>query len=475
MCGADKRCTFHNKGWLEFTGRTAAEALQDNWPDHIHPNDRERCYETYAAAFDAGRDYQFECRLRRADGEYRWFLNRGVARFVDGGAFAGYIGCSLEITELKRGYEQHLGTQKLESVGILAAGVAHEFNNALGAIAALAEAAQSDLPSGAPAAANLDGIQQTALRASQIASQLMTFTRHDQAPAAAVDLSALIAEMLDLLKVSISKSAVLATSLPPGLPLISANPSELRQMVMNLVINASDALEGKPGTISIAAAPVEHKGVEAVRLEVADTGRGMAPDTRERIFDPFFTTRSMGRGLGLFAVQGIVRRLGGAIEVQSSLNSGSRFVVLLPRHAGPAPQAWTNGASANGAVHTRPITVLFVDDEDSLRSSIARLLRKQNFQVIEAADGPSAIDVFNNSDRAGIDIILLDVTLPGMRGVDVLDGLRRLRPDVKVVLCTAYSEEIARVEFVNREIHGFIRKPYRAADLVKLLSRCVED
>ena len=150
ISGPDKLCTFFNKGWLEFTGRTMEQELKDGWTACVHPEDRDQCLSTYAAAFDARRDFQIEFRLRRADGAYRWLLGHAVARWMAGGAFAGYVGCSVDITDLKRSYEQHLATQKLESVGVLAAGVAHDFNNLLGAIVALAESAQSEIAPGSP-------------------------------------------------------------------------------------------------------------------------------------------------------------------------------------------------------------------------------------------------------------------------------------------------------------------------------------
>jgi signal transduction histidine kinase/CheY-like chemotaxis protein len=455
---------------LEFTGRTLEQALTDGWLGYVHPDDRERCIETHSLAFDARRDYQFECRLSRFDGEYRSFLSRGVARFLPEGTFAGFVGCSIDITDLKRNYEQHLAMQKLESVGVLASGVAHDFNNVLGSIAALAESAQSELTPGSPAAGELARIHQKALDASQIASQLMAFARQDHAPASTIDLSALIGEMLELLKVSISKSVWLETSLASDLPPVCANPSEIRQLVMNLVINASESLEGRLGSIVITTTEAREHGAPAVRLEVADTGAGMSGDTRARIFDPFFTTRSVGRGLGLSAVQGIVRRLNGSIQVESAPGAGSRFVVVLPRAADQPHPAAALPAS-NAAALKQRITVLFIDDEESLRSSVSKLLRKRNFHVIEAADGPGGIGCFKNSDPARIDVILLDVSLPGMPGFQVLDELRRIRADVKVVLCTAYSQETAMAEFGGRQVDGFIRKPYRSDDLVKLLGQ----
>jgi CheY-like chemotaxis protein len=319
----------------------------------------------------------------------------------------------------------------------------------------------------------LEEIRLTALRAAQIACQLMTFTRHDNAPGTTINLSLLIAEMLDLLKVSVSKSAVLETVLAPDLPPIFANPSEIRQVVMNLITNASEALEGRAGSIIVSTGCDKPAGAgpcRAVRLEVMDNGIGMSADTRDRIFDPFYTTRFVGRGLGLSAVQGIIRRLGGSIEVESTPNRGSRFVVLLPSTVERPAAAIQR---RNDAAVKPKITVLLIDDEESLRSPVGKLLRKRNFRVIEAPDGESGLDRFK-ADPDGIDAVLLDVTLPGMPGPAVFDELRRIRPDVNVILCTAYSEETVMAQFGAREIRGFIRKPYRTDDLVKLLGESLE-
>ena len=469
MAGPDKKCAFFNKSWLQFAGSTLDRELEAGWERRLHPDDREHCSIAYTAAFDSRRDFEMEHRLVRGDGKTRWVLTRGVARSLPDGAFAGYVVCSLDITELKRNYEQHLASQKLESVGVLAAGVAHDFNNLLGAISALAESAQSRLPPGSPETDDIEKIRQTAIKAAQISSQLMTFTGRDDAPALAIDLSSLIGEMLELLKVSISKRAVLHASLAPDLPPVIANPSEMRQIVMNLVINASEALEGSAGVITIVTAPQEDESgaCSAVRLDVSDTGAGMTADAKARLFDPFFTTRSVGRGLGLSVVQGIVRRVGGSIEVESAPGEGSRFVVRFPpaavRRRDPEPPP------VDKATDSRT-TVLFIDDEDLLRSSISKLLRRKNYSVIEAPDGPTGVAALE-ADPDGINLILLDVTLPGMSGREAFDKLRSIRPDINVVLCTAYTEETVITEFRERRIEGFIRKPYRIDDLLKILER----
>ena len=467
VSGPDKLCTFFNKRWLEFTGRSMEQELGNGWAEGVHTEDLERCWATYSLAFDQRVTFHLEYRLRRADGEYRCVMDDGVARFSPDGAFAGYIGSCIDITDLKRNYERHLATQKLESLGVLAAGVAHDFNNLLGAIVARADSAQTELTPDCPATEDVEQIRVTALRAAEIVSQMMTFAGQENAPSKPIDLSSLVVEILDLLKVSIVKTAVLQTELAAELPLVHGNAAEVRQVVMNLIINASEALEGKPGCITIITAPASlEEGGDAVRLEVRDTGCGMTEAVKARIFDPFFTTRLMGRGLGLSAVQGIVRRHGGSIGVESVPGEGSRFTVVLPCVTEQAD------AAARAIEHqVSPVSsggsVLFIEDEESLRSVVAKGLRRRNFQVVEAADGMAAIEKLTYDPDIGV--VLLDVTLPGISGGELLDELRRIRPGLRVILSTAYNRETAMREFEGREVWGFIRKPYRTEELVTLL------
>jgi two-component system, cell cycle sensor histidine kinase and response regulator CckA len=467
MTGPERQGTYYNVQALTFAGLTTADLVGEGCHQLIHPDDLEPYLAATAAAAEERAPFSAEVRLRRADGEYRWMLVSGVPRMVNG-EFHGHINTGVDVSDLKRSYEQRLASQNLESLGVLAAGVAHDFNNLLGAIIVRSESAREDLPSGAPAADDVEQIRRTAIRASQIVSQLMTFAARESAPSDTVDLSVLVREMLDLLKVSISKSAILATDLVPALPPIRANPAELRQVVMNLIINASEALAGKPGTITITTARGSGAGAApAVRLEVRDTGCGIAPGLKNRIFDPFFTTRFAGRGLGLSTVQGVVRRLEGSIEVESTPGEGTRFLILLPAvsedHAHEPAVAARDSAVAESAA-----TVLFIEDEPSIRSAVARLLRRKNFQVVEAADGSAAIALLA-SDPAAIDLVVLDVSLPGMPGTEVFRELRHIKPGIKIILSTAYSRERAESEFGHDGLWGFIRKPYETSELVELL------
>jgi signal transduction histidine kinase len=329
----------------------------------VHPEDVDRCYSTYVSSFDARQSFEMEYRIRRSDGEHRWVLDRGTPRFAPDGTLSGYIGSCIDITDLKQNQERMLASQKLESLGVMAAGVAHDFGNLLGTIVADADLALAEMPSEAPGRENVQEIAAVALRASEIVKLLMASAgaRSSGEAVGPVDLSSEVEQILRLLKVSISKRAVVLTSLAKGLAPVRGNVAQIHQVVINLVTNASEALGGKQGTITISTDPVHLAGGQVsepfslpegdyVRLTVSDTGAGMTAETRKRIFDQFFTTKSTGRGLGLAAVHGIVRAHGGAIHVESAPGEGSSFEVLFPSFSAAAAPAMNCAAAAGAAV-----------------------------------------------------------------------------------------------------------------------------
>jgi two-component system, cell cycle sensor histidine kinase and response regulator CckA len=483
VAGPDKLCTFFNKSWLEFTGRTMEEEMGNGWTENVHPDDLDRCVGTYSAAFDASRSFQMEYRLRRADGEYRWILDDGVPRIAPGGAVAGYIGSCIDITDVKHTLEAALASQKLETVGQLASGIAHDFNNLLGGILASAELGLAEHREGSSPEEELQRIRTAAIRGGEIVRQLMIYGGNESPAFEPVDVSYLVEEMLHLLKISISKHAILEIDLGEDLPAVNANPAQIRQVVMNLVTNASEAIGERDGVIRVTTSKVsiglEGRAMGAAflpagdyfKLEVTDMGSGMTPEVQTRIFDPFFTTKFTGRGLGLATVLGIVRGHGGAVNVVSSLGHGTRFEVLLPcgnqaawDHREIAPRV---SASDEGKVGG---TILVVEDEDMLRLATSKILRRKGFSVIEAIDGTTAIDLFRDNGR-DIAVVLLDMTLPGRNGQDVFAELRRMRPDVKVILTSAYSHETILAVVGDLQGSDFIRKPYRLSDLVTLVRK----
>jgi two-component system, cell cycle sensor histidine kinase and response regulator CckA len=485
VAGPDQLCTYFNKCCLDFTGQSLDEKIGDGWMVNIHPEDREWFLAKYSSSFGVRQEFQAAFRLRRADGEYRSVLTTGVPRFTPGGEFAGYIGSCVDITELRRSQDQALARQKLESVGVLAGGIAHDFNNLLGGILAEAELSTMQLLQGESPLQGIERIRVAAGRGSEIVRELMIYSGQDKGdPVEPVDLSGLVEEMLELLKVSVSKHASVKFSLDQNLPAVLGKASQIRQIVMNLIINASEAIGEEGGVIQVTtsrAIPTPKSDVNSQRLssgdyltlEVSDTGHGMTEEAQAKIFDPFFSTKFAGRGLGLAVVQGIVRDHGGAINLVSAPGQGTRFEIFLPCIAGTAPSGRSTLAGVS-VEEPRSLagTVLVVEDEGLLRLTVSKMLRKKGLEVIEAFDGFSAFEqVCAHKDE--IDVMLLDVTLPGMSGREVFEQALRLRPDLKIILTSAYSRETVDASFAGLRVDSFIRKPFQLAELLELLRRAL--
>ena len=389
------------------------------------------------------------------------------------------FGTCQDITESRRAQEESLARQKLESVGALANGIAHDFNNILGGVLAQAQLALAECAAGSYPEDELKTIRDVSIRGSEIVRQLMIYAGRESADVGPVEVSRIVEEMLELLKVSVSKRAVLDTDLGENLPVVRANAAQLRQIVMNLVTNASDAIGVQDGVIRVTTEFVKAEKNSLglgltdgnyLKLEVSDTGCGMRPETKAKAFDPFFTTKSAGHGLGLAVVAGIVRGLGGSILLASELGKGTTFQILLPcaeTGAGVLSDVRSNDVQASRGPY-RDVAVLVVDDEKPLREGIARMLRQTGFDVYEAADGPSAIDLLRTKTNK-IDMMLLDMTMPGASSHEIIAEAVENRPNIRVVLTSAYSQEMIAGGIVTPQIHSFIRKPFQFEDLVKTL------
>jgi len=482
VAGPDKLCTYFNKFCLDFTGNSMAQKIGEGWIANIHPDDRDGFLAIYSSSFDTCQEFQATFRLRRADGEYRSVLTTGAPRFAPGSVFAGYIGSCVDITELRRTQDQAFTRQKLESLGVLASGIAHDFNNLLGGILAEAEIAATELREGESPLEGMERIVVAAKRGAEIVRELMIYSGQDKGdPIELVDVSKLVEEMLELLKVSISKHAVLETDLDRKLPPVPGRASQIRRIVMNLIINASEALGEKDGVIRVATSRAtlpRAAGVSGPRLlpgeylilEVSDSGKGMTEEARAKIFDPFFSTKFDGRGLGLAVVQGIVRDHGGAINLVSEPGPGTRFEIALPCASETAPvspraipEIFVTGRHGSAAG-----TVMVVEDEGLLRFTVSKMLRKKGLGVIEAGDGSAALELVR-AHKDEIDVMLLDVTLPGVSSREVFEEARRLRPDLKVVLTSAYSRESVDASFAGLQVDCFVRKPFHLVDLMQSL------
>lgn len=292
-----------------------------------------------------------------------------------------------------------------------------------------------------------------------------------------------VSRRVDLLNVSVSKHAIIRTDLEQSLGAVRANPPQLRQLVMNLVSNASDAIGERDGVIQLSTKrrtltpdsrmnePAVLPEGEYVQLSVSDSGTGISPEEQARVFDPFFTTKIGGHGLGLAVVQGIVRSLGGAISLRSTPQQGTTFDVLMPCTSEPAPaRARADRGAPALAVNQPEQCILVVEDENALRSAVCKHLRLKGFPVMEASDGTAGVELLQTHGER-IALLLLDVTLPGKPSPEVFDEALRVRADMKVIVTSAYGESKVAGLFPGLRIVYFIRKPYNLAELVELVRK----
>jgi PAS domain S-box-containing protein len=481
LIGKDYRYLKVNSALCRMVGYDEAELLRMSFVDITHPDDVQADVELAQQLFRREIPfYRMEKRYLKKTGEIIWInLTASMIRGPNGEPLHG-MAMIEDITEIKRAQEEASFRQKLESVGTLAGGIAHDFNNLLGAVQAHAELALGELDAGSSCKEELKAICEVATRASEIVRQLMIYAGMENDVVGPVDLSKTVDEMLALLKVSVTKHAMIKADLDHNLPAIHASSAQIRQIVLNLITNSSDAIGDREGVIHVVTRRVTLKRESAalpsgtlaqgdyVQLQVSDTGRGIPPQTVAKVFDPFFTTKSAGRGLGLAVVQGIVRSLGGAISLTSESGQGTTFQILLPcteTTASVTGEAMSGAREPSIRAHG---AVLIVEDEEHLRQAVAKMLRKTGFEVFEAADGSSAID-FLRIDGGKIDVIFLDMTLPGASSREVVAEAASTKPDIKVILTSAYSQEAITGAMSLPQIHSFIRKPFQLGDLLKTL------
>ncbi len=450
----------------------------EDFLETIIPQDKERTAQWVSNCLAERRGGDIEYQVAWPNGDLRTVSCVCELSLGEDGLPIRMFGACQDITEFRRAQRENLARQKLESIGTLAGGIAHDFNNLLGGVVAQAELALTELAAGSSPHDELKAIRDGAIRGSEIVRQLMIYAGQDSAAAGLVNVSRIVEETLALLQVSVSKHIVLETGLGKDLPVVRADPAQVRQIVLNLVTNASEAIGDGDGLIRVSTMCVQDRALaiakgladcDYLQMEVSDSGCGMSQETQARLFDPFFTTKSSSQGLGLAVVQGIVRNLGGSIYVASELGRGSTFQVWLPcvKTTTDANRDPVSRAAAPARV-SQALTVLVVEDEDSLRQPVVKMLRKSGFEVLEAADGSAAIDVLR-ADAGGIDVILLDMTIPGASSHEVVAEAARAWPAARVVLTSAYSQEMLRPPLSAPQICGFIRKPFLFDDLIRKL------
>lgn len=408
------------------------------------------------------------------------------ARIIEINAEPCILAIIHDITERKKNQakqkqleEQILQAQKLESLGVLAGGIAHDFNNILMAVLGHCELAQRRLNIESPATENLRQIKLAAGRAAELANQMLAYSGKGKFVIDTLDLSQVITEMENILSVSVSKKATLRYDLATDLPTVEADATQLRQIIMNLTINASDAIGDHNGIIAISTGTMvcDRTYLQEVWLdenlpsghyvfiEVADTGCGIAAEITDRIFEPFFSTKFTGRGLGMAAVLGIVRGHKGAIKIYSEIGKGSTFKILLPASTQPATRTET---VARVSLLRGNGLVLLVDDEKTVLDISKEMLNDFGFEVITANNGKEALEVFALQHKQ-ILFVLMDLTMPQMDGEEAFREFRRIDPAVKVIICSGYNEQEVSQKFAGKGLAGFLKKPYLLAELQKTI------
>jgi len=390
-----------------------------------------------------------------------------------------------DVTERRRFNDRLQQTQKLESLGVLAGGIAHDFNNLLTGIMGNASIVLDDLPAETPVRENLEAVMKASERAAALTRQLLAYAGKGRFVIEPLNLSELAREITSLLQTSIPRTVELRLQLQDDLPSIEGDAAQIQQLLMNLVINAAEAVEeGRTETVWIITrseqvsqayinqmiAPNGAAPGKYVTLEVRDGGCGMDAETLSRIFDPFFTTKFTGRGLGLAAVMGMVRGHKGALHVESAPGQGSCFKVLFPMTADAAASIVSSASEKSLAGDE---TILVIDDEDTVRQAAKSALESYGYKVVVATNGKEGVRIFQ--EFAGqIDAVLLDMTMPVMSGEEALARLRSLQSDIPVVLSSGYEEADATRRFTGKGLAGFIQKPYAAAGLAEKMKIALE-
>ncbi len=482
LTDAAGQCTFATPRMRDLWGAPASALLGQGFLDAAHPDDRKRVKAAWQRAVRDGGELSHEYRVLRTDGTVKWVFERTAAH-RDGPTVTGFVGTVEDITTQKLAAEdrrrlevQMQHAQKLESLGVLAGGIAHDFNNLLVGILGNASVARDELEAGTPTEELLADIETAARRAAELTTQLLAYAGKGRFNVLPLDISAAVRETASLLHSAISKRATLNLQLGEQLPLISADATQVRQVVMNLLTNASDALDEQPGVLTLStgrthasdaflAECLAADGVvagEFVFVEVTDSGIGMDAETLARIFDPFFTTKFTGRGLGLAATLGIVRGHRGALHVKSSPGAGTVFRVLFPAAETREPY----GRTPRSVVGVpRAGTILVIDDEESVRDVARRMMERSGYSVVLASDGDDGLRRYAEHET-DIIAIVLDVTMPRMSGTEVLADLRRRGKTVPVVLASGYTEQSLAGSVDGESAPIFVQKPFVTSELL---------
>ncbi len=477
---------YFSEGALALTGYPAADFVEGRVGvrDIVHSADLPIVRDATVDALENHRPFELEYRIRTREGGEKWVLTRGQGVYDEAGKLRFVEGLVIDVTSRKQAEAGKLAIErrlleshKLESLGQLAGGVAHDFNNLLTSIVGNAGLARLDVPDTSPAATHLRQIEVASQHAAELCQQMLAYAGKGRLTMEPLDLNELLTGMLPLAQRSVVRSANLRLELAPDLPRVTADASQLRQITLNFILNASDALGDKPGDITVTtsfqavqretfaecAAGRELREGSYVVLEVRDTGAGMTPATLARIFDPFFTTKFAGRGLGLAAALGIVRGHSGALHVTSEAGRGSVFRLFLP----PLPATGADESAPSSKTSGR--TFLIIDDDRPVCEVTAEVLRSFGHDAVIALNGSDGLALFRENP-ARFDAVLLDVVMPGLSGAETLERLRGIKPTVRVLMMSGQGEAEVMRKLGQAGPLVFATKPFSRAILEQKLA-----
>jgi PAS domain S-box-containing protein len=479
-------------------GYTPDELLSGatRYADLVHPQDLPRFIEELRQYSASGTSrFQREYRIVGKDGQTRWVDERTAVERDAQGQIAQYQGIVIDITDRKNAELQTKALQdqlqhamKMEALGRLAGGVAHDFNNLLTAISGNLECVDMDLPEGSPVRPCLREASRASQSAASLVRQLLSFSRRQLIEPRIIDLRETIESLRSMLVRVIGEHIAMDCASSSDLGLVKLDPGQLEQILMNLVVNARDAMPGG-GRLSIETTNVDpghhscskHAHIEDrpfVLLRVSDTGCGMTEEVKEHLFEPFFTTKPLGRGtgLGLATTFGIVEQAGGCIEVQSEPARGTTIDVYLPRVSDSEAKTKPAVASPREAIPLGGETILLVEDDANVRNLATLFLRRLGYQVLVAPNGRDALALITerNTVDVAVDLLLTDVVMPGMNGRELAERLRSMRPTIQVLYSSGYTDDVIVDHGNVQEQLNFISKPYSFAALGRKIRQVLD-
>jgi PAS domain S-box-containing protein len=481
MISADGKITDVNNATVQITGVDRNELINSDFAKYF--TEPERAHQAYRLVFLNGSVTDYPLAIRHVSGKtFDVLYNASLYRDING-IVAGVFAAARNITDQKRAEDSLRRAQKMDSIVMLAGGIAHDFNNLLNAMMGNVSLAKKRIPYGHPAVLNLDRTMAAMERAAMLTKQMLAYSGKGRFQITAIDMTALVREHLSLFEASPSKNVTYTAACSPEPVMINGDPGQIEQVVMNLIINAGEAIVEKQGSVNISVSAVQlsedelipygkaniqilKKGEYAL-LQVSDNGSGMSEETLAKIFDPFFTTKFVGRGLGLAAVLGIIRGHNGGITVQSTERSGTIFRVIFPLQSQVRDKNELKERN-NGAAVRIP-TALLIDDEQYIVDMTNDIFSDAQYHLLSATDPEVGVTIYQQQWKT-TDIVILDYSMPKMNGKEVLIELRKINPEVKVVMSSGYSKEELAEIMGDVMPSAYIQKPHNPKVLMSVLN-----